>query len=232
VKVLIGYAMRSGSTLLAHVLGGHSGVRAYGDLSSLAALPRLAGRGAGTVVVKPPDLVFLGTRRSPLRYFDRAIWLTRDPRDSYLSALESGYAYWFRRPGPYRHGIDVGLVDRWARIHHHVLSAPDRWHLVRYEDFTAEPRRTLRRLLAFLDLPEERLLPFRWRRRDWLRGGDYKIAATRDVTPRGVGRHRRMLNASQQAVFHERVGEQMRALGYADGAAAPACRPYNESIVR
>lgn len=215
MRVLIGYAMRSGSTLLAHVLGGHSRVRAYGDVSSIGALPKLLRGADETVVVKPPDLLFLSSRFSLDGCFDRHIWLTRDPRDSYLSAVESGYAYLFRRPGPFRDGIDVGLLKRWSRIHRRYLDHPDRWRLVRYEDLARHPLPTLDGLLAYLGLPRETLLPFQWRRSHWLRGGDYKIARTRNVTTRGIGRYRETLTAAQQQVFADILGDEMRVLKYA-----------------
>ncbi|MFW6244159.1 MAG: hypothetical protein ACOC15_03385, partial [Desulfovibrionales bacterium] len=40
MRVIIGYSMRSGSTLLSHILGGHSQIRAYSDISSSWALLR------------------------------------------------------------------------------------------------------------------------------------------------------------------------------------------------
>jgi len=215
MRVLIGYSMRSGSTVLSHVLGGHSMVRAYGDLSSALALARVAkARPDRTLVVKPPDLVFLGHRFDPRRFFDRGIWLARDPRDSYLSALDSGYAYLCRRPGPFEQGIDTGLLERWRRIHAHYFERPERWHLLRYEDLARQPSARLTELQAHLDLPAETLLPFRFRRRDLLNGGDYKVARTRNLRPDGIGRHRRVLTAAQQSVFRHYLGEAMEHLGY------------------
>lgn len=226
MKVLIGYSMRSGSTVLAHVLGGHTRVRAYGDLSSMLALPRLAVPEAGrTLVVKPPDLVFLGRRLDARRHFDRGIWLTRDPRDSYLSALDSGYAYLFRRPGPFEAGIDVGFLHRWRRIHAHYLERPQRWHLLRYEDLAREPSERLARLQAHLELPVETLLPFRFRRRDLLNGGDYKVARTRELRPDGIGRHRHRLTRAQREVFAHHLGAEMAALDYAAGPERAATAP-------
>jgi len=215
MRVLIGYSMRSGSTVLAHVLGGHSRVRSHGDLSSLLALPRLAVPGNGRVLlVKPPDLVFLHRRLDARAHFDRGIWLARDPRDSYLSALDSGYAYLFRRPGPFEEGIDVGLLQRWRRIHAHYLERPERWHLLRYEDLALNPSGRLARLQDHLGLERETLLPFRFRRRDLLNGGDYKVARTRTLCTDGVGRHRQALTAGQQALFHHYLGDAMAILGY------------------
>lgn len=215
MRVLIGYAMRSGSTVLTHVLGGHSRVRAYGDLSSLGAWPRLLlSRGGDTLVVKPPDLVFLQDGTGPLRWFDRGIWLVRDPRDSYLSSLESGYAYLFRRPGPFEAGIDVGLLHRWARIQRCYLAHARQWYLLRYEDLVRTPYATLAELQDWLELPRETLLPFRFRRRDLLHGGDYKVARTRHFSSAGTGRHRGELTDEQQAVFRWHLGTEMDALGY------------------
>jgi hypothetical protein len=48
-------------------------------------------------------------------HFDRYVWLVRDPRDSYLSAVESGYAYLFWPRGKKEMGIDVGLLKRWKK---------------------------------------------------------------------------------------------------------------------
>lgn len=74
MEVLIGCSMRSGSTLRAHVLGGHSAVQAYGDLPSMAALPRPGFPDQGrTLVVKPPDLVFLSPRLDVRYRFDRKV---------------------------------------------------------------------------------------------------------------------------------------------------------------
>jgi hypothetical protein len=221
MRVLIGYSMRSGSTVLAHVLGGHSRVRAYGDLSSVLAMPGLARPSEDrTLIVKPPDLVFLGRRFDPRRFFDRGIWLARDPRDSYLSALDSGYAYLCRRPGPFKQGIDTGFLERWRRVHAHYFECPSRWHLLRYEDLARQPSARLAELQTHLDLPVETLLPFRFRRRDLLNGGDYKVARTRNLRPDGIGRHRRVLTAAQQSVFRHHLGEEMSRLGYPAAADA------------
>ncbi len=221
MRVLIGYSMRSGSTVLAHALGGHSRVRACGDPSSLAALPRLPRPARDhTLVVEPPDLCFLSSRLDPLRYFDCGIWLVRDPRDSYLSTLESGYACLFRPPGPHEGGLDIGLLRRWARIQQRYLDEPGRWYLLRYEDLVRDPLATLARLQDHLELPREVPLPFRFRRRDFLRGGDHKIARTRHLSGDGIGRHADRPSAEQQALFARYLEPEMGALGYRIGPPA------------
>ena len=133
LRVLIGYSMRSGSTLLAHILDQHSALRAYSDVSSLYVLGRMALclPPRTNVCVKPLDIVYLRRRAGLTRHFNRFVWITRDPRDSYLSAIKSGYAYLFWRPGRIINGIDVGLLRRWRQVHRHLLSGRRGWHVVR-----------------------------------------------------------------------------------------------------
>jgi len=214
MRVLIGYSMRSGSTLLQHILNGHSMIKAYSDLSSaLGLISVLAGATAGTrICIKPPDLLYLQSSLDFYRHFDRFIWLARDPRDSYLSSIESGYAYWFWRKGRRRHGVDLGLLRRWQRVYRHYWAYPERWHLVHYEDLASDPYNNIAGLLSYLELPQERLLPFgRFGR---LHGGDYKIAGSTQVNPRSARRYMRELDGRQRAVFAEVLGQQMALLGY------------------
>lgn len=228
MKVLIGYSMRSGSTLLQHILNGHDAVTAYSDLSSLVALVRsLAGFDpGGTVCIKPMDLLFLQRQLDLFRHFDRFLWLARDPRDSYLSTVESRYGYLFWRPGRREAGIDIGLLERWKRVYRWYFEHPERWHLLRYEDLVTAPETTLRGLLAHLGLPHQPLFPFP--RHNILSGGDTKITRHSHVTARSRARHERELDEAQQRVFERHLGGELRALGYRfpwdEAAAAPAIR--------
>ena len=97
MRILIGYSMRSGSTLLQHILDQHSAVRSYSDISSFPALASawLGLPSKGHCLLKPMDLFYLLPGNKFFASFDRNVWLVRDPRDSYLSAVESGYAYLF-----------------------------------------------------------------------------------------------------------------------------------------
>jgi hypothetical protein len=214
MRILIGYSMRSGSTLLQHMLGGHSALRSLSDLSSLAALARigLGLRLPDHLCVKPMDLLYLQRGIDCYRRFDRFVWLARDPRDSYLSAIESGYAYLFWPRGRPEAGIDVGLLERWRRIYRHYFEHPDRWYRLRYEDLVARPEPTLRALLDHLELAYEPLYPFS--RFTLLRGGDYKITRHRSISGRSRQRHCRELTAEQNAVFARHLGAEMRELGY------------------
>lgn len=213
-RILIGYSMRSGSTLLTHVLGQHSAIDAYSDLSAFGALARLAGKRTGPrhLCVKPMDVFYLSSRSGLLDSFDRFIWLTRDPRDSYLSTVESGYAYLLWPPGKKVAGIDTGLLRRWQRITRNYVTRPDLWHRVRYEDLAADPESTLNGLFDYLDIPAEALLPFeRFKLR---RGGDYKIRNSSTVHAASVARWRSELSEEQRRVFASILGPTMEALGY------------------
>ena len=218
MRILIGYSMRSGSTLLQHILDGHSAIDAYGDLSSIPAFWRcwLDRRTRRHVCIKPMDVIYLQQRVPLHAHFDKFIWLARDPRDSYLSTVESGYAYLLWGRGEQREGIDLGLLRRWQRIYRHYLENQDRWHLVRYEDLVADPAPTVRAILDYLELSHEKLFPFpRFRRRH---GGDYKLTEHRHVTPRSMARHQREMSDAQIAVFDDVLGEEMAALGYGESA--------------
>lgn len=213
-RILIGYSMRSGSTLLQHMLAGHSHLRGTGDLTSWATLPAtLLGLWPGRrLCVKPMDLLYLQRMVDYRRRFDHFIWLARDPRDSYLSSIESGYAYLAWPRGRREAGIDVGLLKRWRRIHEHLFENPARWLLVRYEDLVANPRRELVRVLDHLGLPPEDLTRFGQLSR--VHGGDRKIRATTRPHTASVGRHARELEPEQQAVFTKHLGPEMQRLGY------------------
>lgn len=214
MKILIGYSMRSGSTLLHHILNGHSMLRSYSDLSSFWMLIRaLTGFTLPShVCVKPMDLLYLQSTMDFYCRFDRFVWLTRDPRDSYLSAIESGYAYLFWWPGQRQRGIDTGLLKRWKSVYRHYFQHPQRWHLVRYEDLVTKPDNTIRELLHYLDLPFERLHPFE--RFDRKHGGDFKIANHTDLTSESAQRYQRELSSAQSALFCEYLQDEMQELGY------------------
>ncbi|MBS3756872.1 MAG: sulfotransferase [Desulfobacterales bacterium] len=215
MKILIGYAMRSGSTLLQHILGQHSKLCAYSDLSSFAVLTRLmlgGDTGHRHLCIKPMDIIYLKQQVRIYRHFDKYLWLARDPRDSYLSCMESGYAYLFWPRGLKEAGIDTGLLKRWKKIYRHFFDAPERWHLLRYEDLVLQPDETLAGLFDYLELPYERLLPFsQFKMRN---GGDYKIRSSSTVKSLSVSRYIRQLSALQIGVFENYLGNEIQRLGY------------------
>jgi hypothetical protein len=214
LKLLIGYSMRSGSTLLQHVLGQHSHLRSYSDLSSLWPLAklRLGWEPSYNICVKPLDLFYLHSRVALLSRFTHAIWIARDPRDSYLSAIESGYAYLLWRRGRLRRGIDVRLLKRWKRVHAFYFRHRERWHLVRYEDLVRQPGQILGRLLEYLGLPCEKLLPFE--PFSLLNGGDHKLRGRSTIHSNSLGRHKEELTKEQSALFKKYLSLEMKELGY------------------
>ena len=216
MKILIGYHQRSGSTLLQHILNAHSRVRSYSDASSFLVLPSLlAGyEPVENVVVKPMDIFFLWRPRLFYRRFDKFIWLARDPRDSYLSSLEAGFAYGasLYLPGKKLHGIDVGLLKRWKRVYQQFFSGRSRWHLVRYEDLVSDPDSVLEQLFEYLELPYEKVYPFE--KFNLVHGGDPKLAETKTIHKKSVQRYKQKLNALQLRVFKKFLGKEMEALGY------------------
>ncbi|HDP88482.1 MAG TPA: sulfotransferase [Thioalkalivibrio sp.] len=219
MRILIGYSMRSGSTLLQHILDGHSALDAYGDLSSIPAFWRCRADRMSRrhVCIKPMDVLYLQQRLDFYRHFDRLVWLARDPRDSYLSTIESGYAYLLWPRGELRDGIDLGLLRRWQRIYRHYFEHPDRWYLVRYEDLVSQPVTTVSALLDHLGLSRETLFPFpRFKRHH---GGDYKITEHQHVTANSRARYLREMSPAQVEVFDELLGDSIRALGYASDQA-------------
>ena len=216
MKILIGYHQRSGSTLLQHILNAHSRVRSYSDANSLLVLPVLLAGYAPeeNICIKPLDSFFLWRPRLLYRRFDKFIWLARDPRDSYLSALEVGYAYGtsLYLPGRKLHGIDVGLLKRWKRVYAQYFRRQKRWHLIRYEDLVNDPEPVLEVLFEYLDLPYEKVYPFK--KFNLAAGGDPKLRETKTIHKRSVQRYRQKLTDLQLRVFKKFLGKEMKALGY------------------
>jgi len=214
MRILIGYSMRSGSTLLQHILDQHPDVQSYSDLSSLAILPRLlcGFRGPRTICVKPLDVFYLFNPAPLLQCFDKFVWLARDPRDAYLSTVESRYGYLMWLPGKKNRGVDMGLLNRWKRIYRQYFNTADRWHMVKYEELATDPDKVIEGLLTYLELPAAKLLPFK--RFQWMKGGDMKLRHTHTVQPGSVGRHRLDLTPEQGEVFQAHLGDEMRCLGY------------------
>jgi hypothetical protein len=215
MKILIGYYQRSGSTLLQHILNEHSQIHSYSDISSLFVLPAIlfGYRPQGHVCIKPLDIFYNLRSQSFYRRFDKFLWLARDPRDSYLSALEVNYAYNFWLRGPKIRGIDVGLLRRWQLIYKHYFEHQQDWHLLRYEDLVANPKPTLRILFDYLELPYEQIYPFS-EFQLLPAGGDPKLQDTKTIHDNSANRYQDEMPIRQQRVFKRFLREEMRQLGY------------------
>ncbi len=215
MNLLIGYSMRSGSTLLQHMLGQHSLIQSASDIKTITHLPSIIlGQTSDAVVcVKPPDLVFLLNRIPFKSRFKKFVWITRDPRDSYLSSIESGYAYLLWRRGVVEYGIDTGLLMRWKIVYQHYFSRRHEWHLVRYEDLVVRPEQTLANIFEYIEVPYEQVLPFKTKF-SLLNGGDYKLQYTDTIHARAKSRWEHEMSAGQQDVFVRHIGNEMQSLGY------------------
>jgi len=216
MKILIGYAQRSGSTLLQHILSEHSQITSYSDVNSLFILPALLSgyQPENNVCIKPSDNYFLLFHDERFyEKFDKFIWIARDPRDSYLSAFEIKFAYFLWLPGKKLHGVDVGILKRWKMIYKQYFMNRKRWHLIRYEDLVNQPDIELQRLFKYLELPYEPVYPFK-NRFNILAGGDPKLPKTTTIHNKSVARYRLQMSKLQQMVFKRFLGREMKVLGY------------------
>ncbi len=216
MKILIGYHQRSGSTLLQHMLNEHSQIRSFSDHTSLYLLPAIlfGYQPKQSMCVKPLDVFFFLNSEILYRHFDKFIWLARDPRDTYLSAFEIKFAYNFWFPGRKMHGIDVGLLQRWKLVYRQYFRAPERWHLLRYEDLVINPQETLSQLFEYLEVPFENVDQFK--RFNLLAGGDPKMRNTNRVHNKSVQRYRFQMPRKQQRVIGWFLRREMQHLGYLD----------------
>ncbi len=214
MKILIGYHQRSGSTLLQHILNEHTQIRSFSDVNSLLLIfPILGGyEPNGRVCIKPLDILFLMAKDSFYKRFEKFIWLSRDPRDSYLSAFEVKFAYNFWLPGRKVRGVDIGLLHRWRLIYQQYFQNKHRWHLVRYEDLVTKPKEVLIRLFQYLEVPYENVFPFK--QHNLLSGGDPKLRKTRTIHRKSVTRYETQMPKRQQMVFRWLLRREMRQLGY------------------
>ncbi|MGK0186738.1 MAG: hypothetical protein ACI9R3_002521 [Verrucomicrobiales bacterium] len=220
--------MRSGSTLLQHILHQHPTIKSYSDLNSLLVLPPLiCGVPMDNICVKPMDLFFLGRSIFFRNRFDRFVWITRDPRDSYVSSMEYKWASASCRKGKRVNGVATGMLKRWKRVYRHYFKEPDRWHLVRYEDLATHPKETTGKLLDYLGLPPANVLEFDQFK--GLGGGDMKLRKENTVHRKSVYRFRKTLTLEQQQVFTDMIAPEMEMLGYnPEPQVTPGAKPSSE----
>jgi hypothetical protein len=206
--------MRSGSTLLQHVLGQHSELRSFSDLNSFPILAKVlvGARIPYNFCLKPMDLFYLIDKLDLYSHFNKFIWIARDPRDSYLSTIKSGYAYLFYKRGRREDHIDTGLLKRWKRVYRQYFENQPVWHLIKYEELVTQPQPLLEQVLAYLGLDCEPLLPFK--RFRFISGGDYKIRHTSNVNSNSIQKYKKELSVSQMEVFKRYLAAEMEALGY------------------
>jgi hypothetical protein len=166
----------------------------------------------GNICVKPLDYIYYFKSTFLYRTFDKFIWITRDPRDAYLSAFEIGYAYIFWLPGKKERGIDLGQLKRWKLIYQHFFTHRNLWYLIKYERLVSQPDETLKDLFNYLEIPAEKVYPFK--RFKWFGNGDPKLTQTTTLHSNSVMRHKAEMSKQKQEIFFRYLSKEMAQLGY------------------
>jgi Sulfotransferase family len=142
------------------------------------------------------------------------VHVIRDARDSVISSLENYRGRRFFYMDPYyaartwreqvRDGIEYGRT-----------LPQDRYHEVRYEEFTASPEPVLRRLCEFLgeEYSPEMAAPFAESRRHYHSQGIHRNVR-KPVTTVSVGRWRHDLAPADQRLVQPIVADLLQELGY------------------
>ena len=201
---IVGSGPRTGTTLLAEAMRACFDVDAYE--AHEASMSRPAPRGARVYLTKQPgELLRVGPRLRVDRDF-HVVYLLRDPRDTVVS----------------RHGK---APDRyWASLRYWKAFAPEgrglgghpRFTTVRYEDFTADPDRTQRRLaetLPFLSV----IAPFsRYHEvAEPSEGSLEALRSVRPIAPSSVGAWRdHLARVKGQVLTHGSISADLVAYGY------------------
>ncbi|RCX32259.1 sulfotransferase family protein [Thioalbus denitrificans] len=183
------------------------------DLFDAIANALMEQKGARRFVEKTPEhalcLPFL-TRHFPRSKF---VFMLRDPRDGYLSAL--------RNPRVKSGSIPM-YTELWKRSVAAFVTAQEsgaKIELVRYESLCRDPRAVLEKVMTFLgesldpaQLQSENYSKTRVRNQQ----GHQRLAER--ITDASVGQWRAHLSPEQLEEFQERIGPWMERMGYtADG---------------
>ncbi len=219
-SVLLGYHRRSGSTLLMNLMKAFDSLTIYGEMPSIPIMMRYIlgnARVNNNICAKPMDLFYLLYPENFKKFyksFDKFVWITRVPMDTYLSEIETGYMYLSYLSRKEVEGIRTKFFERWKKVYSHYFANEEKWHLIRYEDLTTDPARTFERLSEYLDLDhspdklELDILDIKWD------GGDTKILNTDGIHTNSTFRYEEDMTDKQIELFVDELGEEMRRLGY------------------
>lgn len=218
-SILIGFHRRSGSTLMKSLMSMFEDINIYGETPSIPVLLRsVLGRGKveDNTCVKPIDAFYLHpvVGYDYFDWFDKFVWISRIPMDTYLSDIGTGYMYLSYLSREEREGIRVKFFERWKRIYKHYFDNKDKWYLVRYEELTHDPYKVLNKLSDYLGLDYDHhnfdldKLDIRWD------GGDTKILSTDTIHAQSRFRYEDEMTESQIELFRENLGSEMEELGY------------------
>jgi hypothetical protein len=148
----------------------------------------------------------------------RFIHLMRDPRDNF-AALAAGVDSYYSRMGEDHNRTLASLLNR-VRTgfrmaqHNRAALGEDRYLTVRFEDITAAPEASMRRVADFLGIAFEdsMLTPTMLGRPSG--GNAFDGVATFDVNRRNVDRWRERISPQDAQVIEFHLAEEMAAFGY------------------
>ncbi len=203
-----------------NLMNAFDSLKVYGEVPSIPIMLRYVlgnVRIKKNICVKPMDIFYIAYPENFKRFyktFDKFVWISRMPMDTYLSDMETGYMYLSYLSRKEREGIRVKFFDRWENVYSHYFANEDKWHLVRYEDLTNDTAETFNALSDYLglDFSPEKLdleaLNLNWD------GGDTKILETGDIHTKSRFRYKKEMHEGQIDLFMNRLGEKIARLGY------------------
>jgi hypothetical protein len=148
----------------------------------------------------------------------REVFLVRDFRDVVCSILAFNAKRGFEAFGRNRVTSDEEYVYRlhvnYRRLLAHYQSRTDRAYLVRYEDLVARPLETLAGLMRYLSLEESPASLEALHNRASEETAELKKHKTSQSPAASIGRWRRDLSPSLQAVCLHAAGDVMKEFGY------------------
>lgn len=148
----------------------------------------------------------------------RFIQVVRDPRDNF-AALAAGVDEHYGKLGEDRRRTLASLVHRGKlglrmALENRTAYGPERYHLVRYEDLTAEPETTMREIAQFLDIEFDRCLITPTVLGTPTGGNSYDGGRADGIDRRNVGRWRQRICDEDAAVIEFYFADEMKAFGY------------------
>lgn len=140
-------------------------------------------------------------------YFEdyKSIHIFRDPRDNYL-------AYIKKQPSLTIHDI----CYQWNRISKLALN----WRnteqnlIVRYEDLVIDTKGTMKRILAFLDIEEEKVLYSPTKNSIPWSGNSMFGEKSTTISSSRLERYKKIMDDKTRSIIENNCGDGMKALGY------------------
>ena len=148
----------------------------------------------------------------------REIVLVRDFRDMFCSWISYGDKIGRPAVGRDAEETDEDYARRWAAnamsMVNHWRRRKDRAHLIRYEDLVLEPRETIERLLAYLDLDTGSSIVGALAESISSKTPELAAHPTSDTPETSIGRWERDLRGDLRDLCQELFAEPLEAFGY------------------